>query len=75
MSTSDDPAFRRIEFDRIYTFRVGGIPVVFGQIAAAEVEGPAIIAAALSEADMRRESCGYGASEAEAVADLFRLMR
>lgn len=75
MSTSEDPAFRRIEFDRVYTYHVGGIPVVLGRVAQKETSGPVIYAAALSEADMRRESCGYGATEAEAVADLFRLMR
>jgi hypothetical protein len=75
MSTSEDPAFRRIEFDRVYSFTVGSIPVVFGRVSQQETSGPVIYAAALSERDLRHESCGYGATEAEAAADLFRLMR
>lgn len=75
MSTSEDAASRRIEFDQVYSHQVGGIPVTFGRIGRPRDESPVIYAAALSEADMRRESCGYGATEAEAAADLFRLMR
>ena len=75
MSTSEDSAFQRIEFDRVYGFTVGGIPVTFGRTARKAASDPVIYAAALSERDLRRESCGYGATEAEAAADLFRLMR
>ncbi len=75
MSTSPEAEFRRIEFDRVYGYTVGSIPVVFGRVSQQETSGPVIFAAALSERDLRRESCGYGATEAEAVADLFRLMR
>lgn len=60
----------------MYTFRVGNIPVVFGRIVSDSRIGPRpIYAAALSERDLRNEACGYGASEAEAVADLFRFLR
>lgn len=70
-----DHAMNKIEFSRVYSFRIGSIPVVFGHIKSDEVDGPEFFAAALSERELRRESGGYGASEAEAAADLFRLMR
>ena len=75
MSTSEDPAFRRIGFDRVYGHHVGGIPVTFGRVGRPRGESPVIYAAAVSEQDMRRGQCGYGTTEAEAAADLFRLMR
>ena len=65
----------KIEFDRVYGFRVGSIPVTFGRIRQDEKNGPVIFAAALSERDLRNEAAGYGTTEAEAAADLFRLMR
>jgi len=68
-------AFNKIEFDRVYGFRVGSIPVIFGRVRQDETDGPVVYAAALSERDLRHESCGYGATEAEAMADLFRVMR
>ena len=55
--------------------RIGGIPVVIGQLARDGSGCPVIFAAALSESDLRRESCGYGTTESGAVADLLRLMR
>jgi len=64
-----------IECDRVYSFRVGGIPVTFGRAATEEASAPVVYAAALSERDLRNGACGYGASEAEAAADLFRLLR
>jgi hypothetical protein len=64
----------KIEFDRTYTFRVGGLNVVFGRTIKDGFSGPVIYGAALSERDLRHESCGYGATEAEAAADLFRKM-
>lgn len=75
MSTTDDATFNKIEFDRVYGYQVGSIHVTFGRVSQPEVSGPVVYAAALSERDLRHESCGYGATEAEAVADLFRLMR
>jgi hypothetical protein len=73
---SENPEYaNKIEFDRVYSFRVGSIPVMFGRIATDETSAPVIFAAALSEKDLRNESCGYGTSEADAAADLFRLMR
>jgi len=74
-TSSDSEHFNKITFDRIYTFRVGSIPVVFGLITSSERSGPSVFAAALSERDLRHESCGYGVTEAEAAADLFRFMR
>jgi hypothetical protein len=75
MSTPESAAFNHIKFDRVYGYIVGSIPVTFGRVSQQETSGPVIYAAALSEADMYRERCGYGTTEAEAVADLFRLMR
>jgi hypothetical protein len=74
MATADG-GYGKIEFDRVFSYRVGGIPVVVGRIVPAERLGPTIYAAALAGRDLRRESCGYGTTEAGAVADLFRLMR
>lgn len=68
-------ALNDIEFERVYSTRVGGIPIVVGQIKQDERLVPVIFAAALSERELRREKCGYGTSEEDAVADLFRYMR
>jgi hypothetical protein len=67
-----------IEYGKIYEFKVGGIPVTFGRMkqeGGFEQNGPAVFGAALSESELRSERCGYGATEAAAAADLFRLMR
>jgi hypothetical protein len=64
----------QIEFDRVYQFDVGGVHVVFGRTVKDGTSGPVIYGAALSERDLRQEAGGYGATEAEAAADLFRKM-
>jgi hypothetical protein len=66
-----------IEYEAAFsrTTRIGGIPVVIGRATRGAGSGPVIFGAALSEADLRAEKCGYGATEAEAAADLFRSMR
>jgi hypothetical protein len=64
-----------IVYDRVYGFDVGGIHVVFGRTGQKEASGPVIYGAALSEQELRRYECGYGGTEAEAVVDLFRMMR
>jgi hypothetical protein len=69
-----DLSYAKIGYDRVYGFQVGGIQVIIGRTRQDEKSGPVVYGAALSENDLRRKSCGYGASESEAVADLFRLM-
>jgi hypothetical protein len=72
-----------IEWDARFGFPVriiGSIPVTFGLMAREDDDDegsdtPRVFGAALSEQDLRRESCGYGASTTEAAADLFRLLR
>ena len=71
-------SYDKIEYTKIYSYKVGGIQVIFGRMkqeGGSEQNGPAVFGAALSERDLDHESCGYGATEAEAAADLFRLMR
>ena len=69
--------FQKIQFWHIYEIKVGGIDVTIGSITReGQVEPPVYLyAAALSEDDLRRESCGYGVTEAAAVASLFEHMR
>ena len=71
----NDEYLNKIEFGDIRPWRTGGIPLVVAKLAREYPNSPVVFAAALSEGDMRRERCGYGTTESEAVADLFRLMR
>lgn len=67
----------KIEFWQTYSITVGGLSLAVGAILK-EGQGnttPYLYAAALSYKDLEREQCGYGETEAGAVADLFRLMR
>lgn len=67
----------KIEFWQTYHIQVGGLDIFVGAILK-EGEGnlpPYLFAAALSARDLEREQCGYGGTEKEAVADLFRFMR
>lgn len=73
--------YAKIEYSEIVKFEMGMIPVVVGRIVGFYHEedggvssGPIVYGAALSERDLRNEQCGYGTSQSEAVADLFRLM-
>jgi hypothetical protein len=77
MSTADKGtgAFNKIEFTRVYGLLVGSIPVVCGEIKRDAETSPRIFAAALSERELRNESCGYGVTEAAAVVSLFEYMR
>ncbi len=63
------------EFDETYSRTVGGIPVLMGQIFTPGHVVTPIYGAALGGDDLAANKCGFGASEAEAIADLFRLMR
>jgi len=74
--------YAKIEYGEIEHFTVGGIPIIVGRITGvyketdgSESAGPVIYGAALGEHDLHNEVCGYGTTQAEAVADLFRLMR
>jgi hypothetical protein len=64
------------EFDETYLRTVGGIPVLIGRIdlTPGHIVAP-IYGAALGGGDLAANKCGFGTSEAEAIADLFRLMR
>jgi hypothetical protein len=74
MSTSG--YFNKIKFSEVRPpVSIGSIPVVIGKLTPEYANSPVVFAAALSEDDLRRESCGYGTTESEAAADLFRLMR
>ena len=64
-----------MKFDTVYAFRIGDELVHFGKLAKPEASAPQVYAAALSEHDLHRYKCGFGATEAEAAADLFRLIR
>lgn len=59
----------------MYQFDVGGERVLFGMLAKPETSAPQVYAAARSELELKTYTCGFGASEAEAAADLFRLIR
>lgn len=71
----NDGALKKLEWDAVYTFRIGGVPVVFGRTTQDGKSGPVMYGAALSRRELHQEKCGYGASEAEAAADLFRMSR
>jgi hypothetical protein len=64
-----------VEFDKIYSFNVGSELVRFGRLKKPETSGPQVYAAALDEYGLRHAQAGFGASEAEAAADLFRYLR
>jgi hypothetical protein len=64
-----------VEFDRAYSYDVGGERVLFGRLSKPETSGPRVYAAALDEHGLHHGQAGFGASEAEAAADLFRYMR
>lgn len=72
---TDEEFLRSLEYDRVYSRHVGKVPIVFGRTANVEAGDPVIFAAAFSERDLRNERCGFGTSEAEASADLFRASR
>lgn len=74
MATASD-ALKPIEWSTTYTKTVGGLEVTFGVATQDPLGGPVVYGAALAERDLRKESCGYGVTEAEAAADLFRYMR
>jgi hypothetical protein len=74
--------YARIVYDEIDSFMVGSIPVTIGKVFGKHHDndsgvsaGPVIYGAATSEPRLDSEICGYGTSQAEAVADLFRMMR
>lgn len=75
MSLEHGDVMKRPVFDRVYSFRVGGALVVFGRMKADEVSAPVIYAAAFTEDGLYKDRCGWGASEAEAAADLMRQRR
>jgi hypothetical protein len=65
-----------IEYDRIYGYHVGGISITFGRARQDEKHGPRFYGAALSEEQLKRGlETGFGATESEAVADMFRHIR
>jgi hypothetical protein len=68
-------SYQKTEFDKVYQCRVGGFNIVLGTLTHPATSDPVIYAAAMTERELRKEDCGYGTTEAEAVADLFRLMR
>lgn len=63
-----------IEFDDMWNRTVGGLPLVVGKVKQGGND-LVVYGAAPTEHDLRRERCGYGTTEAEAVADLFKMMR
>jgi hypothetical protein len=64
-----------IEFDETYSRQVGGVSVLLGQVFTPGHGVAPIYGAALGGDDLAANQCGFGASEAEAITDLFRLMR
>jgi len=71
-----EPGFYlEFQFQQIQKYDVGGVPVVIGRLSQKSNLGPVVYAAALTEWDLHHKKCGYGANQAEAVADLFSKMR
>jgi hypothetical protein len=64
-----------VQFDETYSRTVGGVSMLLGQIFTPNHVVTPIYGAALSGDYLAANQCGFGASEAEAIADLFRLMR
>ena len=62
--------YAKIEYDEIEQFTVGGIPIVIGKVSGANVYG-----AALTQAMLQSDMCGFGTNQNEAIADLFKLRR
>lgn len=66
----------KLKWHRVYQFHVGGVPLVFGSTEGGGTTGPVIYSAAFNEKELRGEmQAGFGATEAEAAADLFRSVR
>jgi hypothetical protein len=67
---------QNVEFDRTWLRKVGGFDVLLGHVSLPDDEefSVDVFGAALGGEDLARSNCGFGATEAEAVADLFRLM-
>lgn len=63
---------RPVQFSRTYIFVCGGLHVLFGCMSQSEIDSPVAYAAAFSEQDLHLGRCGWGATEAEALADLMR---
>jgi len=69
---SKDPGFfLEAEFKEVSSGLIGDVPVVIGQLAAVQ-PSVLVFAAALSRYGLGHGPRGFGATEAEAVADLFR---
>lgn len=61
-----------IRFGKPWKHVIGGIEVTLARPARSESGTPVVYAAALSKDELDQGFCGWGATEAEAVADLFR---
>ena len=71
-------SIQNVEFDNTVTREVGGFHVLLGHVSLSiddEVFQGDVFGAALDGEDLARNNCGFGSTEAEAVADLFRLIR
>lgn len=68
-------SYQKTEFETVFQREVGGFYLVLGILKRSATTSPLVYAAALSERELREEKCGYGWSEPDAVADLFRLLR
>jgi hypothetical protein len=63
------------EFEEARPFCIGGVDIFFTTLTVFSPGFPVVHAAAFEERDFKRYWCGFGASEAEAAADLLRLVR
>jgi hypothetical protein len=71
----DPGVFTEIDFSYIHSYAVGGVRVTIGRLTSEGNLDPVVYAAALSEHDLHHRQRGFGSTRAEAVADLFRLLR
>jgi hypothetical protein len=74
VSLADPAVYTEVQFVYVHKYCVGGVPVMIGRLTQNNKLGPVVYAAALNMFNLNHKQRGWGATQDEAVASLFRLV-